>query len=78
MLINLNKAQEQFEEIVDSLTSGKIKSITITRDNVPVVEMTAIKAQSKRIGAAKEELKDYHLSQEEFDSIKIEGFEPYL
>ena len=74
MIINMSEAQLNFDEIVESLIEGKIYSVTITKDGVPVAEMSTLKRNSKRIGAAKEELKDFNLSQEEFDSIKVEGF----
>ena len=56
----------------------KVDSIVITKNGKPVAQLNSVKPENKRIGAAKKEMSGFNISQEEFDSIKIEGFDKYL
>lgn len=75
MEISLYDAKANFSKIIQDLIDEKEDVIIISKHGKPVVQMTLInKKNSKRIGAAKEEMKNCSLSLEEFNSIPIDDF----
>ena len=75
MEISLYDAKAKFSKIIQDLIDEKEDVITITKHGKPVVQMVLInKKNTKRVGAAKEEMKSCHLSLEEFNAIPIDDF----
>ena len=75
MEISICKARTKLSKLVQLLIDGKEDSITITKNGKPVVQLSPIsKKNSKRIGIAKNEMKDFNISLEEFNSISTEDF----
>lgn len=75
MEISLYDAKAKFSKIIQDLIDEKEDVITITKHGKPVVQMVLInKKNTKRVGAAKEEMKNCHLSLEEFNAIPIDDF----
>ena len=78
MKVSVDNAKTNLSELVQALMDGKESSIIITMNGKPVAQMTPVQSfVSKRLGAAKEEMKGFDISLEEFDSIPLEGFENY-
>ena len=72
MGLNLYEAKTNFSKLVQFLIEGKEDSIVVKKNGKPVVQLTPITSKnSKRIGAAKKEMKDYDISLEEFNSIEV-------
>lgn len=79
MELNLYSVKTNFSKVIQQLIDGEEEIIIITKNGKPVVQMTPIiKKNSKKIGAAKNEMKGFDISLEEFDSIEIEDFGEYL
>ena len=79
MEVSIYEAKANLSKLIQMLIDEKEESIVISKNGKPVVQLTSITGKNKkRIGAAKKEMSGFDLSQEEFDSIKIEGFEEYL
>ena len=75
MELNLYEAKTNFSKLVQFLIEGKEDSIVVKKNGKPVVQLTPITSKnSKRIGAAKKEMKDYDISVEEFNSIEVMDF----
>ena len=75
MELNLYEAKTNFSKLVQFLIEGKEDSIVVKKNGKPVVQLTPITSKnSKRIGAAKKEMKDYDISLEEFNSIEVMDF----
>lgn len=75
MELNLYEAKTNFSKLVQFLIEGKEDSIVVKKNGKPVVQLTLITSKnSKRIGAAKKEMKDYDISLEEFNSIEVMDF----
>ena len=73
MEVKLKDAMKKIDEIFDMLISGKEREIFIICNDNKMIKMSSIQStRSKRIGTAKEEMKNFKISQEEFDSLKID------
>ena len=74
MKIVISEAEKQFENLVDLLIEGKEEEITLLKDGEPVIKLVPFKSRSKRIGAAKEEMNDFDLDLDKFNSISFDSF----
>lgn len=75
MEYNIYEAKAHFSNIIQSLVDGKEEIVYISKNGKPVAQITLIgKKNSKRLGAAKKELKDFELSLEDFNNIPIDDF----
>lgn len=75
MKIDINSVETNFVKIVESLISGEEKEIIITKDNVPLIQMSPIiNNNQKRLGIAKDEMKDFDISLEDFNDISTPDF----
>lgn len=79
MEISIYDAKANFSKIIQSLIDEKEEIIIISKNGKPVVQMTLIaKKNSKRIGSAKKEMKDFNMTLEELNSLPIDDFEANL
>lgn len=75
MTYSIYEAKSNFSKIIQLLIDEQEDSIIISKNGKPVVQMLLInKKNSKRVGAAKKEMKDFDLTLETFNSIPIEDF----
>ncbi len=75
MELNLYEAKTNFSKIIQMLIDGKEESVTVMKNGKPVAQVTPFtKKNSKRIGAAKKEMKNFDISLEELNSIEILDF----
>lgn len=75
MEISIYDAKSNFSKIIQSLIDGDEEIIVVTKNGKPVVQMSLIsKKNSKRIGIAKKEMRDFDISLEEFNSIPTMDF----
>ena len=75
MELSIYETKAQFSKLVQLIIDGKEESITISKNGKPVVQLVPIcKKNSKRIGNAKKEMKDFDLDLDEFNSISIGDF----
>ena len=75
MELSIYETKTNFSKLVQLLIEGKEDTIVITKNGKPVVQLTPInKKNSKRVGIAKKEMKDFNISLEEFNSIEIGDF----
>ena len=75
MELNLYEAKTNFSRLVQFLIDWKEESIIVKKNGKPVIELIPITTKnSKRIGAAKKEMKDFDISLEEFNSIESLDF----
>lgn len=75
MELSIYETKTNFSKLVQLLIDGKEDTIIISKNGKPVVQLVPIvKKNSKRIGIAKKEMKDFELSLEDFNSIPIEDF----
>ena len=74
MEINIYEAKTNLSKLVQMLIDKEEEDITLCKNGVPVVKMTLIKKANKRLGAAKEELKGFDLSLEDFNAIPVDEF----
>ncbi len=75
MEINIYDAKTHFSRIIQSLIDGHETEIIISKNGKPVAQIIPFcKKLNKRLGIAKEELRDFNLTQDEFDSIEIMDF----
>lgn len=75
MTYSIYEAKSNFSRIIQLLIDEQEDSIIISKNGKPVVQMLLInKKNSKRVGAAKKEMKDFDLTLETFNSIPIEDF----
>ncbi len=71
MKINICDVKTNLSKIIQSLTDGDETEIIIFKNGKPVAKMVPFYQKTdKRLGIAKEELKDFNLTQEEFDSVE--------
>ena len=68
---SVEEVSEKLEEIIDYLNSHKGEKLYITRNGKIVVKMEGILHTSKRIGVAKEEMKNKDITLEELNSIDV-------
>lgn len=68
MELDIKDIEKDFLNIVKSLTDGSEKVVYVLKDGKPVAKMTPI-ANNKRVGAAKEEMKNFDISLEDFNNI---------
>ncbi len=73
MEINIYEAKTNLSKLAQLLVDEKEDEIIICKNGNPIVKMTKIQKdkKTKRIGAAKEEMKGYNISLEEFNSISV-------
>lgn len=75
MEINIYNAKTNFSKIIQLIIEGKEDIIIISKNGKPVAQLTPIfKKNSKRIGIAKEEMKDFDMSLDDFNAIKTLDF----
>lgn len=79
MELSIYEVKTHFSEVVQSIIDGKEECVIVSKNGKPVVQIVPVcKKNSKRIGSAKNEMKGFSLSLEEFNSIPVEGFDKYL
>ena len=70
MELSVSEAKNNLSKAIQTLIDGKEEKIVITKNGKPVVQMTLYsKKVNKRIGIAKNEMKGFDMSLEEFNSI---------
>ena len=75
MEISIYDAKTHLSNLIQQLVEEKEEVIYISKNGKPVVQLTLIKnKKSKRIGAAKNEMKGFDLSLEDFNNIPIGDF----
>ena len=75
MELSIYETKTNFSKLVQLVIDGKEDAIIITKNGKPVVQLTLIsKKNSKRVGIAKKEMKDFNISLEEFNSVEIGDF----
>ena len=75
MEFSISEAQAKLEEIIDLILNRKEQSILVTKNGIPVVQISPIACKDyKRIGAAKEEMDGFDISLEEFNAISTHDF----
>lgn len=75
MEISIYDAKAHLSNLIQQLVDEKEEVIYIKKNGKPIVQLTLIRnKKSKRIGAAKKEMKDFNLSLEEFNDISIDDF----
>lgn len=75
MEISIYDAKTHLSNLIQQLIDEKEEVIYISKNGKPVVQLSLIRnKKSKRIGAAKKEMKDFDLSLEEFNSIPVDDF----
>ncbi len=75
MEISVYDAKAHLSSLIQQLVDEKEEVIYIKKNGKPIVQLTLIRnKKSKRIGAAKKEMKDFNLSLEEFNDISIDDF----
>ena len=75
MEISIYDAKAHLSSLIKQLEDENEDVIYISKNGKPIAQLTLIKNKSsKRLGAAKKEMADFDLTQEEFDSIQIDDF----
>lgn len=75
MEISIYDAKTHLSSLIQSLVEEKEEIIIISKNGKPIVQMTLIRQKnSKRLGAAKKEMKDFDISLEDFNNIPIGDF----
>ena len=75
MELSINEAQVKLVEIIDLILNGKEKSVIVTKNGIPVVQISPIVCNvSNRIGIAKKEMNGFDISLEEFNAISTDDF----
>ena len=75
MKIEVLDAQNDFFNLVLKLTNGEEDIIYISENGKTIAQLTPVRSlKTKRIGVAKNEMKYFDLSAEEFDDITISNF----
>ena len=75
MEMSLYEAKTNFSKVVQDLLDGKEEVVVVSKNGKPAVQITLVSQKnSKRIGIAKKEMKDFDISLEEFDSIPTLDF----
>lgn len=75
MEISIYDAKTHLSSLIQSLVEEKEDVIYISKNGKPLVQLTLIKQKnSKRLGAAKKEMKDFDISLEAFNNIPIDDF----
>lgn len=79
MEVNIYDAKTNLSKIIQLLVDQKEDYVIISKNGKPLVKMVLLQDKnSKRVGIAKKELKDFDMSLEEFNSLDVEGFDEYL
>ena len=75
MEISIYDAKTHLSNLIQQLVEEKEEIIYISKNGKPVVQLTLIKSKkTKRLGAAKKEMKDFNLSLEDFNNIPVGDF----
>ena len=75
MELSLYEAKTNFSKVVQDIIDGQEESITVTKNGKPVIQIIPFsKKNTKRVGVAKKEMKDFDMSLEEFNSIPTLDF----
>ena len=75
MEISIYDAKTHLSSLIQSLLDEKEDVIYISKNGKPIVQLTLIRQKnSKRIGAAKKEMKGFAISLEDFNNIPIGDF----
>lgn len=75
MEISIYDAKTHLSNLIQQLVDEKEEIIYISKNGKPVVQLTLIKnKKSKRVGAAKKEMKGFDLSLEDFNNIPVGDF----
>lgn len=79
MEVSIYEAKANLSKFIQMIIDEQEEIIIISKNGKPVVQLTSIAGKNKkRLGAAKKEMSGFDISLEDFNSIKIEGFEKYL
>lgn len=75
MEISIYDAKTHLSSLIQQLVEEKEEVIYISKNGKPIAQLTLIKnKKSKRLGAAKNEMKGFELSLEDFNNIPIDSF----
>lgn len=75
MEISIYDAKTHLSNLIQQLVEEKEDVIYISKNGKPIVQLTLIRSKkTKRLGAAKKEMKDFNLSLEDFNNIPIDNF----
>ena len=75
MEISIYDAKTHLSSLIQSLVEEKEDVIYISKNGKPIVQLTLIRQKnSKRVGAAKKEMKGFEISLEDFNNIPIDDF----
>ena len=75
MEISIYDAKTHLSNLIQQLVEEKEEVIYISKNGKPIVQLTLIKnKKSKRVGAARSEMKGFDLSLEDFNNIPIDNF----
>ena len=75
MEISIYDAKTHLSNLIQQLVEEKEDIIYISKNGKPIVQLTLIKnKKTKRLGAAKKEMKGFDLSLEDFNSIPVDNF----
>ena len=75
MEVNIYDAKTNFSKIIQSIIDGEEEMVVISKNGKPVAQITSFsKKNSKRVGIAKKEMKDFDISLEEFNNIPTLDF----
>lgn len=74
IIIDYLEIQKNFCDVVQMILNGEINEVIVLKNNEPIVKISPFDGKSKRIGAAKNEMKNFDISLEDFNSISIPDF----
>ena len=75
MEISIYDAKTHLSNLIQQLVEEKEEVIYISKNGKPIVQLTLIKNKKrKRAGAARNEMKGFDLSLEDFNNIPIDNF----
>ena len=79
MEVNIYDLKTHLSRFLQYLVDEKEEQIIISKSGKPFAKITLLDSPiSKRIGAAKKEMKDFDISLETFNDLKIDDFDDYL
>lgn len=72
MEIDIYNADAELSSLIELLVEEKEKVIYLSKDGKPIAQLTLIKNENKRVGGAKEEMAEFDISLEDFNSISTD------
>ena len=76
MEIDIKNVESHLSKLIHDLENKKKDEIIISRNGFPIAKLILINNDvTNRIGIAKDEMKDFDISLEKFDSIPIDRFD---